>query len=69
MKVEISEHDYGMDITLAPESVEEMAKLLRYSNNASAEKPTVQMSFSNEPYCWIFLKKRKMSVQKNLIQP
>ena len=67
MKAEIKENKSGMDITLEPETKEEVAKLLRYSSNAKMEKPYVYMSFNNEPYCYIHLKKVKESVQNNFI--
>ena len=70
MKVQFSECDYYGEILLIPETIEEVAGLLRFSRNASAIKPDVYMSFnSNEPYCNIYIQKRKISVQVNSISP
>lgn len=69
MKANFDDSDYGINITIEPETVEEMAMLLRYSRNANSEKPDVFMSFRNKPYCSIWLKKRKPLVQKNSINP
>jgi hypothetical protein len=69
MKTEITDSDYGIDFNIIPETVEETSILLRFSMNASSEKPGVFMSFRNEPYCSIWLHKRKPSIQKNSISP
>lgn len=67
MKTIINESKYNLDITLEPETKEELLQLLRYASNAKKEKPYVYMSFKNEPYCYISLKKVKESVQINSI--
>lgn len=68
MKVEIYEGPNGLNVNLTPETVEETAKLLRYANNARAEKPSVYFSFSSDkPYLDIWLTKVKESVQSNRI--
>lgn len=69
MKTEINEEKYGLNITITPETVAEMASLLRFSINANSDKPEVYMSFRNNPYCNIWLKKRAESVQKCSISP
>lgn len=70
MKVEFSECEYYGDISLTPETVEEMAELLRFSRNAAAKKPEINMYFRTEiPYCNIFIHKRKKSAQVNSISP
>jgi hypothetical protein len=69
MKTEISDSDYSVDITITPETPEETAILLRLALNANSEKPNVFMSFRNKPYCSVWIKKRKLSVQKCSINP
>jgi hypothetical protein len=69
MITKIYDNQNGLNITIEPETVEEFTKLLRFSRNASSEKPHVYLSFQNEPYCNIWLTKRKPSVQKNSINP
>ena len=59
----------SIGITLIPETIEEFASLLRFSLNANSEKPNGLLSFYDNPYCDIWLKKRKSSVQKNSINP
>lgn len=63
MITKINEGDYGLDIELTPETVEETAMLLRYSQNCNSEKPQVYFSFRKLPYLSIWLKKKKPSVQ------
>jgi hypothetical protein len=67
MKATISEHSSGLSITLNPESVKEYSQLLRYAKNAKKEKPSIYLSFRNEAYLSIWLRKIKASVQKNSI--
>jgi len=70
MKVEFSESEYGANITLTPESIFEVAQLVRFSKNARKEKPDIYMSFSSHepvPYCSIWMSKVKPSVQVNSI--
>jgi hypothetical protein len=69
MKTEVNENKYGLNITLEPETVDEFASLLRFAKNSNSDKPQIYLSFQNEPYCDIWLKKRKESVQKNSISP
>lgn len=69
MKLEFTENDYGADITLLPETVDEFAKLARLAKNASSQKPSVYLSFRNTPHCYIRIHKRKPSVQINSIEP
>jgi hypothetical protein len=68
MKIDFSEWTEGADINLIPETVEEMAALARLSKNALAVKPEIYLSFRNDkPYCSIYLKKQKESVQTHSI--
>ena len=69
MKIEINEHDHALELTLLPETIEEMAQLLRYAKNAKAVKPDVFMVFNKEPYLYMFLEKKAKSVQSNSIKP
>ena len=68
MKAKISElGDWGVDITMEPESQEELLILLRYGNCAKMEKPQVLFSFRNRPYLYLCLKKIHKSKQNNSI--
>lgn len=67
MKTKINDSDYGLNITIEPETIKEFATLLRYARNANSEKPGVYLSFRDSPFCNIWLKKRKPSVQRNAI--
>jgi hypothetical protein len=68
MKTEIFESDYGLNIKLTPEMVEETTMLLRYVRNASSEKPEVSFQFPTSiPHCDIWLPKRNM--KSNFIKP
>ena len=72
MKTEFNEWgEENIEIKLIPETIEEFAKLLRYSKNASAEKPRVYFYFSikTTPKLSINLRKYKKSVQRNSITP
>ncbi len=68
MKVEFNEWDTGIYIALVPESKNEVLELLRYSNNAKMEKPSIFFSFgTNEPRLSVQLKKIAKSKQENYI--
>lgn len=69
MKIELNENEHGIDITLFPEDIKELTQLLRFSKNAKLEKPHIFMSFFNEPYLYINMKKVKRQVQENSIKP
>jgi hypothetical protein len=69
MKTEFDDSDYGLNITIQPETVEEFATLLRYAKNANSEKPEVYISFKKRTYLNLWLRKRKPSVQNNNINP
>ena len=69
METKIDDSDYGLNIIIQPETVEEFATLLRYAKNANSEKPDVFVSFRNNPYLNLWLKKRKPSVQNNVVNP
>lgn len=68
MKTEVTENKWGLSIEVIPETTQEVAQLLRFANNAKAEKPSVYFSFSSDsPYLNIHMSKIKESVQKNSI--
>lgn len=70
MKVEFTDWDYGSEIMLVPENMEEVCGLLRMSKNASSKKPELYFSFrNNEPFCSLVIDKRKPSVQIKSIKP
>jgi hypothetical protein len=69
MKVEFEENNYGTFLTLIPETVEEMAGLLRAAKNTSCQKPDVYFSFSRDPNLSVSLYKRKLSAQVTSINP
>ncbi len=64
MKTKIREHENGLNIEIEPETPEETAQLLRFSNNARAEKPSINMYFSSLPICTIWM--RKVSSEKQI---
>jgi len=63
MIAKFNENEFGLEIELTPETVEETATLLRYNQNCTASKPEVFFSFRKIPYLSLFLKKKKKSVQ------
>lgn len=65
----IEESDYGLYIDIKPESPAEVSILVRYALNANSDKPSVFMSFSQDPYLSISLSKRKKAVQRTSINP
>jgi len=69
MKTEINEWSEGLEITFTPETAKETGQLLRFARNANSEKPYVNMSFTDKPYCYIHLHKRKISSQVTNINP
>jgi hypothetical protein len=69
MQIKLEENEYGLNITLEPVSIEDFALILRFGMNALAEKPDVFVSFANEPYCSIYMKKRNQRIQINSINP
>jgi len=69
MKAEFNDWTEGFEITFKPDTKEELLMLMRYANNAKAEKPFVWVSFGDEPYCYIHLKKISESVQNNTLKP
>lgn len=62
MKVEFFDGDLGSELLLTPETMEETAALLRFSSNASAQKPEIYLSFYKNIYCNVWIKKRKTKV-------
>jgi hypothetical protein len=69
MKTEFNESDYGLEIDITPETVEEVAMLFRFAKNANSQKPDVWMNFEKKVHCSLWLHKRKLSVQSNSIRP
>lgn len=70
MKVKFEEWgEENVGIILIPETIEDIAKLLRYARNASAEKPRVFLYYGKEVRCEINLNKYKKSVQVTAITP
>lgn len=64
MKTEIIDSDYGLFISLTPETMEEVSKLARYALNANSDKPYVSMYFDGDPRLSIALYKRRKYPQK-----
>lgn len=70
MKVEFFDSEFGASICLTPETLEEVAWLIRISKNASAVKPDIYLSFGSVvPLCEIWLKKRSKKAQVQSIRP
>ena len=67
MTTKIKETEYSLEINLIPESMSDLALLLRFANNSKRDKPDIFLSFSNEPYCNISLAKVKKQNQINSI--
>jgi len=67
MKARVTENDYYLHIELSPETKEEILQLLRYSNNAKKEKPSIHFHFNDTAICCITLNKKAISVQSNSI--
>ncbi len=68
MKVEIQETQYGLDINLTPENLQEVSQLFRFTNNMKKEKPSVYMTFSDsQTKCYINMSKVNRSKQVNSI--
>lgn len=67
MKAEFFEAEYGSEITLIPETVEEMAALLRMNLNAKAIKPTIRTYLSKEPSCSVWLPSVKKTARRTTI--
>lgn len=59
MKLEYEENDYGLWITLKPETPDEVAQLARYALNAKLEAPEVYLSFYKSPELNLSLRKIK----------
>ncbi len=70
MKLNFFESEYGVDITLIPESTNEMAQLLRAIKNIRKEKPSISFNFypDSEPKFNIWFKKILPSKQENSIR-
>lgn len=65
MKFEYNENEYGLDITLTPENPKEVSQLARFTKNAKAEKPSLYMAFSDNPYMNVHMKKVAKQNQNN----
>lgn len=70
MKFQYNEREGYLEMLLTPENPKETAQLLRFSNNAKAQKPSVFLSFSSdEPWCSITMAKRVGNKADNSINP
>jgi hypothetical protein len=69
MKATFDDSEYGLQISIEPETVKETGMLLRFAKNANSEKPNVYLTFKENIFCNIWLNKRKPSVQNNIISP
>lgn len=70
MKLIINESEYGTNIELKPETVEEMGQLLRMAKSSKKEKPGITVCFgqSQQPECNIWFKKVKAAKQDNALR-
>lgn len=70
MKTTITENQYGLEINLQPETLQEVSQLARFAKNGKAEKPSVYLSFSgNNPYMSVWMRKINTKKQDNSIRP
>lgn len=69
MKVDFFDSEFGASICLTPETMEEVAGLIRISKNASSKKPDVYLTFGDVPRCEIWLNKRSKKAQVQSIRP
>lgn len=68
MKLEYNESGYALELILIPETPKETAQILRFTNNARAEKPSIWFSFSgDEPKLEVIMEKKKLGNQINSI--
>lgn len=69
MKVSFFESEYGSEISLTPETIEESSALARMALNAKAVKPEIRLYFGEkEQNCAVWLKNISKSVRKTSIQ-
>lgn len=70
MKVSIEERNNGLELEFYPETVEDMTKLLRFSNNAKREPADIFLTFSSDkPYMSVYMRKIRPNSQVNSINP
>lgn len=68
MKIQFFESEFGTNIDMEPETIEEATALLRMANNSSREPADVRFYFSSKtPTASVWLKKVKKSAQCNSI--
>lgn len=67
MKLELSEGQYGCNITLHPETMQEVSKLARIAKSTKRQPASINFFFSEEPYLNIHMKKIEPSKQSNFI--
>lgn len=68
MKLQFFDNEFGSEIHMVPETVEEVAALFRMTNNSLAVKPDIQLYLSGkEPSCMVWLRKVKSIKQKNSV--
>jgi hypothetical protein len=56
MKVVFFEGEYGANIDLIPETIEETTALARMTINSKANKPEIRLYLFKEPCCSIWVK-------------
>ncbi len=70
MKFEYAEREGMFELCITPETPKEVSELLRFSNNAKAQKPSVFLSFSSDNiWCSITMFKKKGNKAVNSINP
>lgn len=67
MKASFFEGEFGAEITLIPETLEEVAAILRMNLNAKAVKPTIRTYLSKEPSCSVWLPSVKKTARRTTI--
>lgn len=74
MKFEFTEREWGIELTMIPETLKEVSQLSRYARNASAKKPDIYLSFSDintedVPRLYFSHSKIAKQNQRNSIKP
>jgi hypothetical protein len=69
MKLKFFENDYGGEIYLEPETVEETMQLARLSLNAKKVPIEMNMSLSSQPSLNIWIKKVEKPSQRTFLKP
>lgn len=70
MKIVVTENKYGLSVQIQPETIEESNMLLRFTNNARSEKPSITFYLSGEKQeLNLWLRKVNERNQSNAIRP